>query len=105
MFDDEAPTQRIYRTAVGPVDYDRASACAQAIAAGHISSGNYICLSALFESALFRRTIRTSSGDFDEKAADRLMTRLRKRLTTEDLDAMWRLLFALFDRTGRHSVH
>lgn len=96
---DDTITQRVFRTDVGIVDFERAGTALGRVGAGSNAPDQFRILSALFAVA-FRaeRAIITDRGIFDGLEAARLLSRMRDRLTTEDIDACWSLLFVLFQR-------
>jgi hypothetical protein len=98
---DEEPTQRVYRTDVGFVDWVRASAAAQSIVNGSKEAGDYRVLTALFAAAMRLKSVQTDAGVLSQLQAAQLLARLRHRTTTQDLDTLWTLLFKLFDVSYR----
>lgn len=97
MFDDEEDTQRVYRTDAGSVDWPRASAAGNLLVAGAAQPTDLRTLSALFTTALpHGRLIATDVGDFDGVRAAQLLHRLCAAPRSADADALWCLLFRLF---------
>lgn len=96
-FDDE-PTQRIYSTSVGLIDYATASAAVNAIADGQPGNSDFRCLTQLFDVALHRRVVSLGGIQFSYQASVQLLFRLRARVDTGDLDTLWSLIHVLFDR-------
>lgn len=94
---EDAPTQVVFRTDSGFVDWARASACAQAISCGNPEPGNYVLLHALLRVAFARGAeLQTEVGPFNAVRARRLLDRFRQGTTVGDIDTLWCLLFKLF---------
>ena len=94
---EDAPTQRIYNTSVGPVDFVRASEALNHIVSGGAAPDQFRVLSALCTVALRPPTaVITDRGVFDALSAAQLLNRMRDDLQVDDIDALWSLLFVLF---------
>lgn len=94
---DDEPTQRMFNTSVGPVDFVRASEALNHITEGDQSPDQFRVLSALCTVALRSpRAVITDRGVFDALAAAQLLHRMRDDLQVDDIDALWSLLFVLF---------
>lgn len=96
LFEDE-PTQRIWHTSVGLVDYERAAAALKHISARRAAPDQFRVLAALCTSAFrHERVVLTDRGSFTGVGAAQLLNRMRDKLTTDDIDACWSLLAVLF---------
>lgn len=94
---EDAPTQVVFRTDQGFVDWARASASAQAIVCGNPQPDNYVLLHALFRTAFARGAeLQTEVGPFTAVRARRLLDRCHQNTTVADIDTLWCLLFKLF---------
>lgn len=99
MYPEDAPTQRAWHTSVGIVDFGRAAAALNHITEGRDSPDQYRVLGALCTAALRHdRAVVTDRGAFDALAAAQLLARMRDDLTADDIDALWSLLFTIFER-------
>lgn len=98
----DAPTQRAYRTDVGVVSWQRASAAAQHIVDGGDAPDQRRVLSALFATVFRAHKLIDAGGDaglFDGVRAAQLLQRLCERKHDPyDTDALWALLFKIFQR-------
>lgn len=100
---EDDPTQRIYKTDLGPVDWSRAASCANGIVCGNRDPQNFAVLAALFHVALrMGRAVSADGGRmFNGLVAAQLLGRLRTGSEIDDINALWSLLFALFEESRR----
>lgn len=99
----ESVTQRAFHTSVGIVDFDRASAALTKITGGGADAPDqFRILGAVCTTALrHERAVITDRGIFDALSAAQLLARLRDDLQVADIDALWSLLFVLFQTDER----
>lgn len=97
---DDAPTQRIYLTSIGPVTWDRASASAHALVAGLSTAADLRVLSALCTRVFTSHALLRTRKDewFNGVQAAQMLARLRNQPTPADIDSLWALLGKVFDR-------
>jgi len=97
MADPNADTARAYQTPIGIIDWERASQAAQALLDGRVRPDELRVLSALFARAMPHGALQaTGAGVFDGVRAAQLVARLVTTPESDDVDALWSLLFALF---------
>lgn len=99
MSSEDTPTQRAWHTSVGIVDFARASHALTHVAGGGEEPDQFRVLFAVCNAALRQdRVVITDRGAFDALSAARVLARLRDDLQLDDIDAIWSLLFVIFER-------